>query len=228
MIELEELQTGMIFLVDKPLEWTSFQMVNKIRWTIKNRYKINKIKIGHAGTLDPKATGLLVICTGKKTKQIQRIQDQEKEYRGVIKLGASTPSFDRETEENKTCATEHITAELIEETGKQFLGTIMQKPPVYSAISKDGKRLYEYARRGEVVDIPAREVYIRSFEIDRIRLPFVHFRAVCNKGTYIRSLANDFGKRIGSCGYLWELTRTRIGTFSLEDSKSISDICKQF
>ena len=218
---------GMLFLVDKPLDWTSFQVVNKIRWTIKKQYEIDKIKVGHAGTLDPKATGLLIICTGKKTKEIQQIQDQEKEYKGVFKLGASTLSFDRETKETKRCKTDHITGELIEETRKQFLGIIDQKPPLYSAISKGGKRLYEYARKGELVDIAERRVHIKLFEINQVDLPFVSFRVICSKGTYIRSLANDFGAQLGSCGYLWELRRMRIGKFSLKDAKSIYDICKE-
>jgi len=209
----EDYKEGQVLLIDKPLNWTSFQVVSKIRWSLKKDLKIKKIKVGHAGTLDPLASGLLVLCTGKMTKQIDTFQGQEKEYTGTIVLGSTTPSFDLETEINETFATEHITPELINETTKQFIGDIQQYPPVFSAIKKDGKRLYEFARDGEEVEIKPRQVHISEFEITDIRGLEVDFRVVCSKGTYIRSLANDFGKALNSGGHLSALRRTRIGDF---------------
>tara|TARA_B110000091_G_scaffold115002_1_gene124138 strand:- start:1043 stop:1735 length:693 start_codon:yes stop_codon:yes gene_type:complete len=217
----EDYKNGQVLLIDKPLEWTSFQAVNKIRWHIKQRFQIKKIKVGHAGTLDPLATGLLIICTGKQTKEIHIYQGQEKEYTGTFTIGATTPSYDLETEIDNTFPTEHITNELIHETTKQFLGEIDQKPPIFSAIKKEGKRLYELARKGETTEIKSRKVTIDEFEITNINLPNVDFRVVCSKGTYIRSLAFDFGKALGSGGHLSALRRTKIGTFSVEKAKSI-------
>lgn len=217
----EDFKNGQILLIDKPLTWTSFQAVNKLRWHIKQRFKIKKIKVGHAGTLDPLATGLLIICTGKQTKEIHIYQGQIKEYTATFTLGATTPSYDLETEVNETFSTEHITEELLKETTKHFIGDIQQKPPIFSAIKKDGKRLYELARKGETTEIKARTVTISEFEITNISLPKVDFRIVCSKGTYIRSLAFDFGKALHSGAHLSTLRRTKIGNFSVDDATSI-------
>ena len=215
----EQFQEGQILLIDKPLTWSSFQAVNKIKYAlIKNLNLPKKFKIGHAGTLDPLASGLLIICTGKFTKKISELQGQIKEYTGTITLGATTPSYDLETEINETFPTEHITDELILETTKQFIGIIDQFPPIFSAIKKDGKRLYEHARAGEEVEIQSRKVEIMEFEITRINLPEVDFRVVCSKGTYIRSLAFDFGKALNSGGHLTSLRRTKIGDFSVDNA----------
>ena len=222
----EAYKNGQVLLIDKPLEWTSFQAVNKIRWHIKQRFQIKKIKVGHAGTLDPLASGLLIICTGKQTKEIHMYQGQEKEYTGTITIGATTPSYDLETEIDNTFPTAHITKELIHDTTKQFLGEIDQKPPIFSAIKKEGKRLYELARKGETAEIKSRKVTIDEFEITNINLPNIDFRVVCSKGTYIRSLAYDFGKALHSGGHLSALRRTKIGTFSVEKAKSIDDFIK--
>jgi len=221
LITEEDFKNGQVLLIDKPLEWTSFQAVNKLRWHIKQRFKIKKIKVGHAGTLDPLATGLLIICTGKQTKEIHTYQGQEKEYTGTFTVGATTPSYDLETEIDETYSTEHITEELLKETTKQFIGEIQQKPPIFSAIKKDGKRLYELARKGETTEIQARTVTITEFEITNINLPKVDFRVVCSKGTYIRSLAYDFGKVLNSGAHLSNLRRTKIGDFSVDDATSI-------
>lgn len=217
----EDFKNGQILLIDKPLTWTSFQAVNKLRWHIKQRFKIKKIKVGHAGTLDPLATGLLIICTGKQTKEIHVYQGQIKEYTGTFTLGATTPSYDLETEVNETFTTEHITEDLLKETTKQFLGEIQQKPPIFSAIKKDGKRLYELARKGETTEIKSRTVNISEFEITNINLPKIDFRVVCSKGTYIRSLAYDFGKALNSGAHLSALRRTKIGDFSVDNANSI-------
>ena len=189
-MNIEEYQKGQVLLIDKPLTWTSFQVVNKLRWEIKQRFNIKKIKVGHAGTLDPLATGLLIICTGKQTKEIHTYQNQVKEYTGTFTLGATTPSYDLETEIDQKFPTEHITEDLLKETTKQFIGDIQQKPPIFSAIKKDGKRLYELARKGETTEIKARIVKVLEFEITTINLPKVDFKVVCSKGTYIRSLAS--------------------------------------
>ncbi|GAA3774698.1 tRNA pseudouridine(55) synthase TruB [Corallibacter vietnamensis] len=217
----EDFLNGQILLIDKPLNWTSFQAVNKLRWEIRQAFKIKKIKVGHAGTLDPLATGLLVICTGKMTKQINTFQGQEKEYTGTFVIGSTTPSFDLETEIDKTFPTDHITETLIHETTKQFIGAIEQFPPVFSAIKKDGKRLYEFARAGESVDIKSRTVTISAFEITKIDGNHLNFRVVCSKGTYIRSLANDFGAALNSGAHLSVLRRTRIGDFLVKNATSI-------
>lgn len=217
----EDYKNGQVLLIDKPLEWTSFQAVNKLRWHIKQRFKIKKIKVGHAGTLDPLATGLLIICTGKQTKEIHIYQGQEKEYTGTFTVGATTPSYDLETEIDENYPTEHITEALLKETTRQFIGEIQQKPPIFSAIKKDGKRLYELARKGETTEIQARTVTISEFEITNINLPKVDFRVVCSKGTYIRSLAFDFGKALNSGAHLSTLRRTKIGNFSVDNATSI-------
>ena len=217
----EDYLAGQVLLIDKPLNWTSFQVVNKLRWEIRQAFNIKKIKVGHAGTLDPLATGLLVICTGKMTKQIDSFQGQIKEYTGTITLGGTTPSYDLESEINETFPTDHITEDLIHKTTEQFIGEIDQFPPVFSALKKDGKRLYEYARAGEAVEVKSRKITIEAFEITKIEGNAVDFRVVCSKGTYIRSLANDFGKALQSDGYLSALRRTKIGDFDVVDGVSI-------
>ncbi|WP_237274290.1 tRNA pseudouridine(55) synthase TruB [Tenacibaculum ovolyticum] len=217
----EDYKSGQVLLIDKPLEWTSFQVVNKLRWHIRKRFDIKKIKVGHAGTLDPLATGLLVICTGKKTKTINEYQGQIKEYTGTITLGGTTPSYDLETEVNEIFSTAHITEELIHETTKQFTGVIQQKPPIFSAIKKEGKRLYELARKGETTEIKSREVTIPIFEITNINANNVDFRVVCSKGTYIRSLAYDFGVALNSGAHLSALRRTKIGDFHVDNAQSV-------
>ncbi|WP_064966691.1 tRNA pseudouridine(55) synthase TruB [Tenacibaculum ovolyticum] len=217
----EDYKNGQVLLINKPLEWTSFQVVNKLRWHIRKRFDIKKIKVGHAGTLDPLATGLLIICTGKKTKIIDTYQGQIKEYTGTITLGGTTPSYDLETEVNETFSTAHITKELIHETTKQFTGVIQQKPPIFSAIKKEGKRLYELARKGETTEIKSREVTIPIFEITNINANNVDFRVVCSKGTYIRSLAYDFGVSLNSGAHLSALRRTKIGDFHVDNAQSV-------
>lgn len=219
----EDYKEGQVILIDKPLEWTSFQAVNKVRWLIKKSFGFKKIKVGHAGTLDPLATGLLIICSGKFTKKIDTFQAQEKEYTGTFTLGATTPSYDLETEIDQNFDISEITSEQIHEATKQFIGEIQQQPPVFSALKKDGKRLYEFARNGEEVEIPFRKITISEFEITRIDLPNVDFRVVCSKGTYIRSLANDFGKALNNGAHLSALRRTKIGDFSVANAISISD-----
>lgn len=223
----EEILEGKVLLIDKPLKWSSFQAVNKLKYVLKNQLNLpKKFKIGHAGTLDPLATGLLIICTGKFTKRITEIQAQAKEYTGTIVLGATTPSYDLETEVVATFPTEHISEALIMETTKQFIGEIDQKPPVFSAIKKDGKRLYEHARAGEEVEIQSRKTTIHEFEITRIQLPEVDFRVTCSKGTYIRSLAFDFGLALQSGGHLSALRRTKIGDYSVENGVTPDDFEK--
>lgn len=224
----EEFKAGQVLLFDKPLDWTSFQLVNKVRWLIRKNFKIKKIKVGHAGTLDPLASGLLIICTGKATKTIDLIQGQEKEYTGSITLGATTPSYDLETEVDATYPIDHITEEKIKDATKAFLGEIEQYPPVFSALKKDGKRLYEYARSGEEVKISARNVQISAFEITHIEMPKVHFRVVCSKGTYIRSLAHDFGKELGTGGHLSALRRTRIGEHTVENALDLDSFVNEY
>ena len=214
----DDFLNGQIVLIDKPLGWSSFQAVNAVRWAIRRKFDLKKIKVGHAGTLDPLATGLLLICTGKFTKSIHELQGQVKEYTGTITLGATTPSFDLETEIDKEFPTDHINEQQIREAAKSFTGKIEQFPPVYSALKKDGKRLYEYAREGKKVVINSRTVELLEFEITKIIMPNVHFRVVCSKGTYIRSLANDFGKALKSGGHLSELKRTKIGSFNVNNA----------
>lgn len=218
----EDFQNGQILLIDKSLHWTSFQAVNKMKWILKSKLGLKKIKIGHAGTLDPLATGLLLVCTGKFTKRIEELQGQVKEYTGTFSIGATTPSYDLETEVDQTYPTAHIADGLIKETTLQFLGEIDQKPPIYSAIKKDGVRLYDHARAGETVEIAFRKTTIHEFEITRIALPEVDFRVVCSKGTYIRSLAFDFGKALGSGAHLTALRRTKIGNYDVVDAMDIT------
>jgi len=217
----DDFKKGKVLLIDKPLNWTSFQVVNKLRSEIKKTFNIKKIKVGHAGTLDPLATGLLIICTGKFTKKINEFQAQTKTYTGSFTLGATTPSYDLETEVNKTFKTAHITEALLNHTTKQFTGVINQTPPIYSAIQIDGKRLYELARAGKTAKIKSRQVEILSFKITEFNLPKVNFKVVCSKGTYIRSLAHDFGKALNSGAYLSSLRRTKIGGYNIADAVSL-------
>ena len=220
-MNIEDFKNGQVLVIDKPLDWTSFQVVNKIRWAIRKKFKIKKIKVGHAGTLDPLATGILIICTGKQTKKIIEYQAERKEYTGTITLGGTTPSFDLETEINQSFPTDHITAQSIQEAAASFVGKIFQKPPLYSALKKDGIRLYELARRGEQVEINAREVEIFAFEITDISMPVISFRIECSKGTYIRSIANDFGEKLNSGGHLSSLRRTKSGSFTIESASTL-------
>lgn len=219
MLTVEDYKNGQVLLINKPLNWTSFQVVNKLRWHILKKFNLKKIKVGHAGTLDPLASGLLIICTGNFTKKIDEYQGQIKEYTGEITLGATTPSYDMESEIDETFSTVHITEDLINETKKQFIGEIDQKPPMFSALKKDGMRLYDLAREGKTVEIKSRKITISEFEITKIALPKIEFRVVCSKGTYIRSLAFDFGKALNSGAYLSKLRRTKIGEFSVENAK---------
>ncbi|WP_426483699.1 tRNA pseudouridine(55) synthase TruB [Flavobacterium sp. 2] len=219
----EEYLEGQVLLIDKPLKWSSFQAVNKLKYLLINKVGLpKKFKIGHAGTLDPLATGLLLICTGKFTKRISELQGQAKEYTGTFFIGATTPSYDLETEIDQTFPTDHIDETLIHETVKQFLGEIDQKPPIFSAIKKDGVRLYEHARAGETVEIASRKTTIHEFEITRIELPEIDFRVVCSKGTYIRSLAYDFGKAMNSGSHLTVLRRTKIGEYDVKNAIDIT------
>lgn len=219
----EEYLEGQVLLIDKPLKWSSFQAVNKLKYLLINKVGLpKKFKIGHAGTLDPLATGLLLICTGKFTKKISELQGQAKEYTGTFYIGATTPSYDLETEIDQTFPTGHINEALIHETVKQFLGEIDQKPPIFSAIKKDGVRLYEHARAGESIEIESRKTTIHEFEITRIALPEIDFRVVCSKGTYIRSLAYDFGKAMNSGSHLTVLRRTKIGDYDVKNAIDIT------
>ena len=218
----EDFQNGQVLLIDKPLQWTSFQAVNKMKWVLKSKLNLKKIKIGHAGTLDPLATGLLLVCTGKFTKRITELQGQAKEYTGTFYIGATTPSYDLETQIDHTFPISHITEDLIRETIPQFLGEIDQKPPIFSAIKKEGIRLYEHARAGEIVEIASRKTTIHEFEITKIALPEVDFRVVCSKGTYIRSLAFDFGKALHSGAHLIALRRTKIGDYDVENAMDVT------
>lgn len=211
---------GELLLVNKPYQWTSFDVVGKLR----NSFKPLKLKVGHAGTLDPLATGLLIICTGKMTKQIDTFQAEEKEYTGTMVLGATTPSYDMETGPDQTFDINNLTDEQIRNACAQFTGDIQQYPPAHSAIKIDGERLYEKARRGEEVELRLRNVTISEFEITRIELPEVDFRVICSKGTYIRSLVNDFGKALNNGAYLSKLTRTRSGNFKLADAWEVMDL----
>jgi tRNA pseudouridine55 synthase len=209
---LEDFEKGTVLLLNKPLTWTSFDVVNKVR----NETRVKKV--GHAGTLDPLATGLLILCTGAFTKQIDSYQAQEKEYTGTIFLGATTPSYDLETAVDKTFSIEHLTEESILKEAATFVGTIMQQAPQHSAKKINGKRAYHSARKGEIMEMPAREVTIKEFTITKIELPVIHFKVVCGKGTYMRSLAFDLGNALNCGGHLIALCRTRIGDFKLEDA----------
>lgn len=217
---IQDFADGKLLLVNKPYKWTSFDVVGKIR----NSFKPLKLKVGHAGTLDPLATGLLIICTGKMTKQIDTFQAEEKEYTGTMVLGSTTPTYDLESEPQKLFEVGHITHEQIYAACAQFMGEIQQYPPAHSAIKVDGERLYEKARRGEEVELKARTVTMNEFEITRIELPEVDFRVVCSKGTYIRSLVNDFGKALNNGAYMSRLRRTRSGNFMIEDAHGVMEL----
>lgn len=220
---LREFAQGSTILVDKPLNWTSFDVVNKIRWNLKRKLGVKKIKVGHAGTLDPLATGLLIICIGKHTKLIDTIMPGEKQYTGTILLGKTTPSYDLETEYNAEFSTKHITPESLEEVRKSFLGEQDQIPPIFSAKQIDGKRAYELARSGKEVELKSNKIHISDFQIDDSNFPEIKFNVSCSKGTYIRSIAHDFGKKLNSGGTLIELRRIRSGEYSVDDSKEVDE-----
>lgn len=223
-INPEDFITGTVLLLDKPLYWTSFDVVKKIKALLRHRLKIKKIKVGHAGTLDPLATGLLIICTGKSTKEIETYQNQKKEYTGTFFLGASTPSSDLETQPDEIYPTVHIDSELVQKATEKFSGEIEQVPPLFSAKKIEGERAYFHARRGDTTILKPNKVFIHQFEITKFELPEADFRIVCSKGTYIRAIARDFGKEIKSGAYLKALRRTKIGNFSVDDAWSIDDL----
>lgn len=218
-----DFETGEVLLINKDIDWTSFDVVNTLKVFLRYEFGLRKIKIGHAGTLDPRATGLVIVCTGKKTKSIDSYQAQEKEYTGTFTLGVTTPSWDSETEPDQHFPVEHITSQLIHQATLQFTGVIMQTPPVYSALMVDGRRAYTFARNNEEVKMKERQVEVFEFEITNIEMPLVFFRVRCSKGTYIRSLAHDFGKAVGSGAFLSSLCRTSIGEFKLDDALTISE-----
>jgi tRNA pseudouridine55 synthase len=223
----ESILEGQLLLLDKPLEWSSFQVVNKLRWALKKKYHLKKLKVGHAGTLDPLATGLLIICTGGMTKKISEIQALKKTYTGTITLGATTPSYDLETAIDQNFPIDHITIEQLNTVKKNFIGEIEQYPPLFSAIKKEGKRLYEYARKGEKTIINPRKVTLHSFDFTQIDLPHIYFHVNCSKGTYIRSLAHDFGKALRSGAHLSQLRRTAVGSYSVENALTPSQIIEK-
>lgn len=220
------IKEGELILIDKELNWTSFDVVNKIRYAIKKKFDIKKIKVGHAGTLDPLATGLLIICYGKMTKSINNFSAMNKTYSGKITIGSTTPSYDLETKPNVHYPIDHINEKLILKTAKKFMGKIFQTPPMFSAIKKNGVRLYNLARQGKEIKIDKREVSIESFEITSINLPEISFNVSCSKGTYIRSLAHDFGKELNSGAHLSELRRIKIGDYSVKDSFKVMDFIR--
>jgi len=218
---------GAAILIDKPKEWTSFDVVAKVRNTLGKRYGVKRFKVGHAGTLDPLATGLLILCTGKGTKKIEGFQMQEKAYLATIKLGAITKTYDAEAEEEEQVDATHIPQKEVEIAMQNFVGTIDQYPPIYSAIKVKGKALYKYARKGEAVEIKSRSVTIHSFHLEEFNYPYITASISCSKGTYIRSLAHDLGKTLGCGAYLSDLVRTGIGTYSLEDALSLPVLIQQ-
>ena len=219
-------ELGEVLLVNKPLKWTSFDVVNKLRYALKKRLG-NKLKVGHAGTLDPLATGLLILCTGKMTKKIDEFTGMDKEYTGSFYIGGTTATYDSELEMNAVFPTGHITEKLLRDTAQSFIGNIEQMPPIYSAIKIDGQAAYVAARKGDEVAMKSRNVTIREFELTSIELPIVHFRVVCSKGTYIRSLAFDYGKALNSGAYLASLVRTKIGSFDVKDAKDVDAWVKE-
>ena len=221
------IKEGELILIDKELNWTSFDVVNKIRYAIKKKFDIKKIKVGHAGTLDPLATGLLIICCGKMTKSIDNFSAMNKTYSGKVTIGSTTPSYDLETKPIVHYPIDHINEKLILKTAKKFVGKIFQTPPMFSAIKKDGVRLYNLARQGKEIKIDKREVSIDSFEITSFNLPEISFNVTCSKGTYIRSLAHDFGKELNSGAHLSELRRIKIGDYSVEDSVKVMDFIRR-
>ena len=217
----EDFESGVVLLINKEINWTSFDVVKKIKNLLKEKFRFKKIKVGHAGTLDPLATGLLVICTGKSTKMISEIQNQKKEYIGELTMGATTPSYDLETEIDNRYDISNISESEIFSKKKLFIGEVFQKPPIFSAIKVKGERLYEKARRGEKINIKKRKITIYNFKLTEISLPKIHFIIKCSKGTYIRSIAHDFGKSLNNGAHLSKLVRTKIGEFDLKDAKSI-------
>jgi tRNA pseudouridine55 synthase len=222
-----DFQAGTVLLFDKPLDWTSFDVVNRVRNMLCRKLEIKKLKVGHAGTLDPKATGLVIVCTGKVTKQIDLIQAQEKEYVATLKLGATTPSFDLESDEDAQFPTEHITKELIEQALPKFLGEIDQVPPVFSAIKVNGKRAFDYARKGAEIELKSRKIVVKSITIERFEMPELVLRIACGKGTYIRSLARDLGEELNSGAYLIGLRRTAIGENRVENAWTLEQFQEQ-
>lgn len=212
---------GKVILIDKPLEWTSFDVVKKIRYNLSKLIGVKKLKVGHAGTLDPLASGLLIVCTGKKTKTISEIQNQSKKYEGIICLGSTTPSFDLETELEFQSSIDHLNEEVLNKALKSFVGKIRQVPPIFSAKKINGKRAYLHARKGDEIELKENQIEIYSFELSKIELPDVHFQIHCSKGTYIRSIANDYGNLLGVGGYLKELRRTAIGDYSVENADTV-------
>lgn len=225
--ELTPYQKGKVLLIDKPYEWTSFQVVNKIRYLLRKKYHIKKLKVGHAGTLDPLATGLLILCTGKFTKDIASYQAQKKAYTGTIVLGATTSSYDLETDIDQRFPTSHITEALLSKAIEHFTGVLQQAPPIFSALKKDGKRLYEYARKNQTVDVDKRQVTVYEFKITKFQDNQVDFFISCSKGTYIRSIAHDLGKFLESGAHLSVLRRTQIGDFSVLDALTVDEFEKQ-
>ncbi len=217
---------GLIIPVFKPINWTSFDVVKKIRSDFKKLFDLKKIKVGHAGTLDPLATGLLLICTGKKTKEIEKLQNLDKTYYATFCIGKTTPSFDRETEFDKNYPTDHINNKLINESMSSFIGEIRQQPPIYSALKVKGKRLYDMARKGENIKINYRKIKIYDFNLISNTFPELDFKIVCSKGTYIRSLAYDFGKKLNSGAYLKYLERFSIGDYNIKNSITVDQINK--
>lgn len=220
---ITEFAQGATILVDKPLNWTSFDVVNKLRWNLRQRLGVKKLKVGHAGTLDPLATGLLVICIGKHTKLIEGLTSDSKTYTGTFLLGKTTPSYDLETEYNADFPTDHITKELLEEVRASFLGVQQQVPPLFSAKQIDGKRAYELARKGVEMELKSNTIEIFNLAINSERFPEIDFEVTCSKGTYIRSLAHDFGKKLGSGAALIALRRTESGSYNINDSKSVDE-----
>lgn len=217
---------GEVLLFDKDLEWTSFDLVQSVRNTLCRKMGIKKMKVGHAGTLDPLATGLMILCTGKFTKRIESFQAKEKEYTATFKLGATTPSFDMETEEDSQKDTSHVTKELVEQAIQKFQGEIEQVPPIFSAVKVKGKRAFDYARNGEEVKLQPKKIVIKNIEVESFILPFLKIRVECSKGTYIRSLARDIGEELKCGAYLTELRRTRIGEFKVEEALTIDFFLK--
>ena len=218
-----QFQEGHMLLIDKPKTWTSFDVVNKLRWQIKNKLQVKKIKVGHAGTFDPLATGLLVLCTGKFTKKIEGLTADHKTYTGTILLGKTSPSYDLETEYDAEFPTEHITEQFLDEVRQSFLGKQLQTPPIFSAKHVDGKRAYEFAREGKTVELKQNEIEIFDFTVVTSELPKLHFSIKCSKGTYIRSIASDLGKQLNSGGTLIELRRTASGDFDIKEALTIEE-----
>jgi tRNA pseudouridine55 synthase len=224
---IQDLQDGGAFLVDKDLDWTSFDVVNKLRFAIKRALDKKKVKVGHAGTLDPRATGLLIVCFSKATKQINSLQDLDKEYTGTFYLGATTPTYDTEAEIDQTYPVDHLTTDLLHEKSKSFIGNLEQVPPIFSAVKKDGVAMYKRARAGEDIKMKSRPITINHFVLSNIELPNVDFEVSCSKGTYIRSLAFDFGKSCDSGAYLAALRRTKIGDFDVKNAWSVSELANR-